>query len=358
MQKVKKNSAVAPHVAPFPKKPRKSGATGPAVPKKARSVTTRPPVERMLNIYNALKQGTFPNCVKLAKEFRFSVKTISRDMDFMRSRMNLPIAYDPKRHGFYFTRDDVKFPTMDITSGELVALTVARISIERYRGTSFEPFLRSAFAKLTEQLSDEISFGWQELDDLISFRGPGLEVQMNPEVFQPVFDALIAREEIRFLHCKATETEPQERHVRPYHLICTRYGGYLICYDLHRDDARTFALSRMSQVRRLNTTFVPPPQSEILERITHSVGVYGGTPERVRLRLSDLGAKFLREDPLHPEQKIVVGEDGRPELVMEVAINPELEHSILRWGMLVEVLEPKRLRDALLEHARAIVARG
>ncbi len=312
----------------------------------------------MFYIYQALKSGSYPNCVTLGKELRYSARTIFRDIESMIDSMNLPIAYDEVRRGYYLTRDDVEFPAEKITTGELVALTIARISIERFRGTTFEPLLRSAFAKLTEQMNEEISFNWNELDDVISFCGPGLEIKLNPDVFQPIFDALIAREEIQFRHCKVTSTTFVERHVRPYHLVCTRYGGYLISRDLERHDIRTFALSRISNVRRLPVTFERPPKSEILEKIAHSVGIYGGTPERVRLRLSELGAKFLQEDPFHPEQQIVQAPDGQWELTMDVAVNPELEHALLRWGMLIEVLEPQRLREALLEHAKVIVARG
>lgn len=186
MQKTKKISAPAKTAPPASHEPSEPGAKKPVASKKARSVTTRPPVERIATIFHALKSGSFPNCVGLAKDLRYSVRTISRDIDFMRSRMNMPIEYDELRRGFYFSRDDVQFANLRITSGELVALTVARISIERYRGTSFEPFLRSAFTKLTEQLGDEVSFGWQELEGVISFRGPGLEARLNPEVFQPV----------------------------------------------------------------------------------------------------------------------------------------------------------------------------
>lgn len=355
MRKTKKIAPTTP--LPLQDSP-KPEAKQPAAPKKTPSVTTRPPVERMLHIHHALRSRSWPNCVQLGKELRFSPRTIARDIEFMRSRMDLPIEYDEVRKGFYYTRDDVEFPGMKITTGELIALTVARLSIERYRGTSFEPFLRSAFAKLTENMGDEISFNWNELEAVISFRGADQESDMDLEVFQPVFDALLGREEIRFTYHKLHSPAPEERHARPLHLACIGRIWYILVHDLLRGDIRSFALCRMNNVRSTGIKFERPASFRPEEKLAHSIGIYGGTPERVRLRLTDIGAKLLREQRLHSTQRIGAGADGTSELTMNVAITPELEHSLLRWGMHVEVMEPQRLREALLEHARAIAARG
>ena len=107
----------------------------------------RPAIERMLFIHKALQKGGFPNCSKLARELEVSSKTISRDIDFMRDRMLLPIEYEPSEHGCVYTREVESFPTIDISEGELLALSVARKALDHYKGTPFEKPLTNAFNK-------------------------------------------------------------------------------------------------------------------------------------------------------------------------------------------------------------------
>ncbi len=312
----------------------------------------------MFRIHQALSEKRYPNCATLAKEIEVSRRTLVRDLDSMRDDLELPIEYDRRRRGYFYTRDNVEFPGLKVTSGELIALTVARLAIECWRGTSFEPQLRSAFSKLTREMNDEIAFNWKAMDEIISFRNPGMHIEMDPQVFQSVFDALIGAEEIRFTYQKSEDHLPEERHVQPAHLLCADHAWYLLCRDLVQDDIRTFAVALMSNVRPTGKKFVRLPLEEIMKRLEHSVGVYAGTPERVHLRLDKTGARFLRRKPLIKSQQFRPGPDGTTDLIADLAVTPELEHALLHWGMHIEVLEPKRLRASILEHARVIVARG
>ena len=55
--------------------------------------------ERMYRIYGWLKTGEYPNCARVVAEFEVERKTALRDIAFMQDRMEMPIAYDDKRHG-------------------------------------------------------------------------------------------------------------------------------------------------------------------------------------------------------------------------------------------------------------------
>ena len=110
----------------------------------------------------------------MAAALEVSKRTIQRDIDFMRDQLGLPVDYDVVAHGFYYTREVVQFPTMKISEGELVALSVARKALTQYRGTPYEKPLRDAFEKLTAGLRDQIQFAWNgDLDASISFRAAG-----------------------------------------------------------------------------------------------------------------------------------------------------------------------------------------
>jgi predicted DNA-binding transcriptional regulator YafY len=69
----------------------------------SRLAATRPPLERMVRIMAEIQAGMYPNANTLAAKLEVSRKTIERDIEFLRSRLNVPIDYDPRRWGFFYT---------------------------------------------------------------------------------------------------------------------------------------------------------------------------------------------------------------------------------------------------------------
>src|SRR5260370_38296236 len=106
-------------------------------------------------------------------------------MDFMRDRLQLPLRYDPRRCGYYYTEDVHAFPTVQITQGELFALVVAEKALQQYRGTSFEKPLLSAIQKMEQSLPETISLDLADVERTISFF-----TRAEPILDLGVFDSL------------------------------------------------------------------------------------------------------------------------------------------------------------------------
>lgn len=114
-------------------------------------------MERMLRIHQIIKdapsakkryRNLYPNATDIANELEVSYKTVVRDINFMRDRLNLPIEYHQVNHGYYYSQEVASFPTIQISEGELFSLLIARKAIASYQGTSFEEPLKKAFRKL------------------------------------------------------------------------------------------------------------------------------------------------------------------------------------------------------------------
>src|SRR6185369_12170739 len=67
-----------------------------------REMRSRPPLDRMMRIHQSLQSRALPNATTLARELEVGTKTIHRDLEFMRDRLNLPIVYDGARHGYHY----------------------------------------------------------------------------------------------------------------------------------------------------------------------------------------------------------------------------------------------------------------
>jgi predicted DNA-binding transcriptional regulator YafY len=153
------------------------------MPKVPDQLHSRPPIERMLLIHDKLQRGRFPNCNSLARGIEVSSRTIKRDIDFMKVRLNLPIEYHPTRYGYFYSKKVDAFPSVPTTEADVFALMVAHKAILQYRGTPFEHLLEGAFRKLTGQLDTKSSFSMGGLDQAFSFR-PFAPEQTDVEVFQ------------------------------------------------------------------------------------------------------------------------------------------------------------------------------
>ena len=318
---------------------------------------SRPPLARMLQVHEHLQSGRRTNCGTLAETLEVSKRTILRDIDFMRDQLGLPIEYDPASRGFFYTRVVVQFPTVKISEGELVALSVARKALTQYRGTPYEKPLRDAFEKLTAGLRDQIQFSWNgDLDASISFRASGQSVG-DLGTFETTSQAVLQSEELEFSYLKLGGEQAEGRRVQGLHLACIDHQWYLFARDLHRQGSiRTFALTRMTQVENTGCRFEKPVGFSLDQHLAGSFGVFSSqAAESIRLRFDSFSARLIQEREWHPSQRLVTTEDGSLDLDMRIGISPEVERWILGWGEHVEVLHPLSLRETIARTAALMV---
>ena len=317
---------------------------------------TRPPLERMMRIHAEIASGSYPNASTLAREMEVSVKSIQRDIEFMRDRMELPIEYDGSRFGYHYTEPVSSFPTLQITEGELVALLIAEKALEQYRGTNFEKPLVSALKKMAAQFSDTVSFNIAEWDQTISFR-TSAEPNLNLEVLDALAKATAARKQIRFNYRKPGQQRPEPRVVDPYHLANINGEWFLFAYDHARRDIRTFVPARISELEQTGQTFARPARFSLEKRLHDSFGVVTGEGEfNVVIRFDAFAAGYIREKRWHASQELRELKGGGVELRMKLSSLAEVQRWVLSWGGHAEAVAPKELADDVRRAARRILS--
>lgn len=318
---------------------------------------SRPPLARMLRIHEKLKQDQFPNCTQLALDLEVATKTVMRDIDFMRDRMDLPIEFDFRRNGFHYTAPVENFPTVQVTEQELIALFVAEKALAQYKGTPFEKPLRAAFQKLTEGLTGTVSFRWSELDAAISFRSIGTTVA-DLELFETVSRAVLRSQELEFQYHKLAGRGHEPRRAQPYHVGCIENQWYLFAFDLDRQQMRTFALSRLKAVSLTGKKFVRPADFSVTKHLGDSFGVFkdGSKPQEIRIRFDSFAGRLVRERKWHASQKIKELDGGDIELSLKLGNLAEIFRWVLSWGAHAKVLGPQTLKDMVQKEIRFMTA--
>ncbi len=325
----------------------------PSVPQPLHS---RPPLERMFRIFQEIKKGDFPNCHRLGRQLEVSDKTVQRDIDFMRDRLGVPLEYDRRRYGFYFTQPVTNFPMFQASEGELVALFVAQKALALYRGTPFERPLHAAFEKLTSGLTDHLSFSWSELDSAISFRTIGT-TEADLDLFDQLSQAVVHSKEMTFEYRKLSGASFETRRVHPYHLGSVENQWYLFGLDLDRQQIRTFALPRIRKVAVSSRTFLRPAEFSVTKHLGGSFGVFTSPGHHeVRIRFDDFAARLVRERTWHASQKIKELDRGGIELSLKLGSLPEVERWILSWGAHARVLAPRALKESVVRTLKRMLA--
>ena len=309
-----------------------------------------------MRIHQAIQSGGHPNTTTLALELEVSTKSIQRDLEFMRDRLNLPLEYSHARNGYHYTEEVSSFPTLQITEGELFALLVAEKALQQYRGTHFEKPLLSAFKKMAASLPDTVSLNLAEWQQTISFR-TSAEPVLNLEIFDALAKATARHQQLELDYRKPGRAQSELRLIDPYHLANINGEWFLFAFDHLRKDIRTFVPARIQAARLTGRTFVRPQKFSLEKRLRDSFGVHSGQGEfEVVLRFDELVADYIREKRWHPSQELRELKDGGVELRLKLSSLVEIQRWVLGWAGSVRVLQPPELKQSVREAARQILA--
>ena len=270
----------------------------------------------------------------------------------MRDRLQLPIAYNAARLGFYYEQPVVSFPTMEVSAGEVMALCVAQKALALYQGAGFYQQLTAALRRVTASLQEKISFTWSDLDRAVSFQKVG-RTDSDLQDFETVSEAVLKSQELHFEYRKLGGTGFEKRRLRPYHLGSIENQWYAIGFDLQREQIRTFALTRMRAVKSTTIHFQRPANFSIEREFRDSFGVFAGGQKRyaVCIRFEPIAGQLVAERTWHESQKILTVPGGEVELTLHLSSLREVERWILSWGPRARVLAPAELAERVRRSA-------
>src|ERR1039457_4926316 len=316
---------------------------------------SRPPLERMLRIHRALHSGGFPNASTLARLLEVSTKSIHRDLEFMRDRLELPIEYNGSRFGYFYAESVKAFPTLQITEGEILALVVAEKALQQYRGTCFEGPLLSALKKMEQALPDTVSLSLDDVAQTISFRTRA-EPILDLEIFDTLAKATVARRQLELAYRKPGQRRIEQRLVDPYHLANINGEWYLFAFDHLRKDLRTFVPARIKAVRPTGVTFERRQAFSLDKRLRGSFGVQSGQGEfEVVIRFNERVAEYIREKKWHDSQQLRELKGGGIEMRLQLSSLAEVGRWVLSWAGDAVVVRPPELTQWVRQAARKVL---
>lgn len=303
-------------------------------------------IERILHIDKLLRDDAYPSRKEIAESFEVSVKTVERDLEYMRDRLGAPLEYDRERKGYFYEEPGFYLPALFMSEGDALALFLSHHMASAWRGTPLAETAQEAWKRLSRLLPEEIEIPPGALTEYVVLIDRS--VAYTAEHWLSLLKGAQVKRKVAVEYTAPGYSEPVERTLHPYRLLHHRNAWYLFAYDEFREEVRIYALSRFQTVNETTDPFKIPEDFRLDDYIDPNFGVFSeGDPFTVRIRARRWVADILCEH-LQPGTFEQIELDGDSvEISWRTNQHEELKHWVLQWGDHVEVVEPESLREEI-----------
>jgi len=229
---------------------------------------------RALSMLNLLQTHRHWPGSELADRLGVTERTVRRDVERLRE-LGYRIESTPGAAGGYRLEAGSAVPPLLLTDDEAVAMAIGLRIAAAQRLVDGHDTTLTALAKLEQVLPAPLRRRVNALADAVQPAGIRTGAAVSPEVLGELALACRDHERVRFRYTTAAG-EQSRRRVEPYALAPADRHWYLVCWDVDRDDWRTFRIDRLSEVEHTRARFEPRPVSpeEVAERV-HAARSWG-----------------------------------------------------------------------------------
>lgn len=182
-------------------------------------------------------------------------------------------------------------------------------------------------------------------------------LEFNLGVFNTIFDAIIKKVKVTFSHINFQKNnEIKEYSLAPY--VLKEYQNRWYVIGKTKNGYRTFSLDRISNLL-LTSEKIDINLENIEEELQYSIGVSFNEekikPVTIKLKIDNSQKEYIRTTPIFKHQEIT--EEEKDFFILKLFANNtvELRQQILKYGNRIEVLEPKELRNQIIDELKGLI---
>lgn len=316
--------------------------------------------ERIFTIHRLLGARRAPTLESLMNSLEVSKATIKRDIEYMRSRLHAPVAYDQTAGGYRYRaipdHPPYELPGLWFSAEEMHALLVMQDLLSQMQSGLLGEPLRPLQRKI-ETLIEKGTLRKREL--VRRFRILGARQRpVESGHFQAASTATLQRRRLEILYFSRSRNETLAREISPQRLIWYNSNWYLDAFCHLRNEPRSFSLDSIREARVLSKPAQELDLGELEERLGSGYGIFAGKPTHTAvLRFRPPSALWVARETWHPRQKLSTQPGGEILLEVPYADSREMVMDILRYGADVVVEAPESLREAVSSALRAAAER-
>ncbi len=302
--------------------------------------------ERFYKIELLLRNRGQVSFQTLLDELDVSPATLKRDLQYLRDRMDAPIAYDRADNAYRFAQPSGgspgashQLPGLWFSEAEIHALLTMH---QLMAGLDDDGVLARHLAPMMDKLQAMLGTDAGEARELMRrVKVIGTARRRVPSRhFELLGSALMQRRRVWLRYYKRSDRSESTREVSPQRLLNYRNTWYLDAWCHASGGLRRFALDAVREARQLETKAKAVALKDLETQLDAGYGIYGGG---TRVRWAKLvfqadAAQWVSQEEWHPQQKSRWLDDGRYELQVPYSEPTEIAMDILRHGENVEVM--------------------
>jgi predicted DNA-binding transcriptional regulator YafY len=255
----------------------------------------------------------------LERRFSLSIRTFERDRNEIHTLYNVDIQFDFSKKVYYIANDQQS----DLNNRMLESMDLINS------------------LKMVSDISGFMIFEKRKA--------------MGTHHFHGLIHAIKNRIVIKLVHQKFEYDEPTERLVEPLALKESRGRWYLAARGSSDNKLKTFGLDRILSFENTPGRFDYPRDLDVNEIFRDCFGIINPDhekPEDIILSFTPDQGKYIKTYPLHESQKIIKDTSDELRITLHLYITHDLMMEMLSHGDSVEVIEPKKLREAIIAASR------
>lgn len=312
-------------------------------------------IERIYRIHRLLAEGRAPSLQRLMERLEVSRATIKRDLDYLRDRLQAPLAFDRLAGGYRYVYEPgqppYELPGLWFSAEEVHSLLLLQELLAQLQSGVLQEPLKPLEQRL-RKLLDTMPGAAKELRQRVRLLSTPVR-NVEPAHFRTVARATLERRKLEIRYYAKAKAERRLREVSPQRLLYYRSNWYLHAWCHLRGDLRSFAVDSMELVRILDAPADEVDAAAVEAHIGAGYGIFAG-PRRgtAVLEFTPEAARWVRGEMWHPDQTVTTLPGGAVRLEVPYTQVQELQMDVLRYGSSVRVVAPTELRHAVAQALR------
>lgn len=235
---------------------------------------------------------------------------------------------------------------------ELIALSLGRDLLYPLAGTPFWQGIETFWNKLQDELPPPVRKHYQEYRQTLYVRGmPAKSYQKQHGMLSTLHRAILERRVVD-IEYQPPGKDVQRRKIEPYAVVFYHSSLYILAaaHEIPegQERIRHLKLDRFLKTDALDQWFQLPKDFDLEKHLGQGTGIFSGNkPRDFKIRITARGARWVTEDPWHPDQKVETQSDGSVLLTVKAAHELEIIPRILALGSEAELLSPESSRKQL-----------
>ena len=294
--------------------------------------------------------------------YEITRRTIQRDLEKLSRIFPLLCDEQSKPYGWSWSREAEGFalPGMSPTTALTLRLVDAHLAtlLPPSVRSGLQPYVIGA-AKVLDGIGDNPLRGWPEKIRVIPAGQPLQPATVDETVLAVVYEALLRERRFQCRYQPRGADEVKEYEVSPLGLVSMDRQLYLVATLWDYAEPVLLRPHRMEAAQLLEKAAQAPENFSLDAYIASGELQFANSERTLRLEVlfsKEAGAHLL-ETPLSDDQQVQEEKDGKLRVKAIVQDTRQLRWWLLGFGIGVEVVKPKRLRDEFVATAATLADR-